>query len=91
MTHPFIDSLQQIEQKLEELSKQITNKEIRYFDKEIIDNGQFQKLFNISEGTASNWRVQGIIAYSQINNKIYYRIADVKKLLKDNFIPSKKK
>lgn len=91
MTHPFIEVQQQILQRLDELTKMNSNKEKRYFDKEIIDNEEFQKLFNISQGTASNWREQGIIAYSQINSKIYYRIADVKKLLKDNFIPSKKK
>ncbi len=91
MTHPFIEFQQQILQRLEELTKMNSNKEKRYFDNEIIDNEEFQKLFNISQGTASNWREQGLVAYSQINSKIYYRIADVKKLLKDNFIPSKKK
>lgn len=91
MTHPFIEFQQLILQRLEELTKMNSNKEKRYFDNEIIDNEEFQKLFNISQGTASNWREQGLVAYSQINSKIYYRIADVKKLLKDNFIPSKKK
>ena len=91
MTHPFIENLQKIEQNLEHLIKMISSKEKRYFDKEIIDNDEFQKLFNISQGTASNWRDQGIISYSQINSKIYYKVVDVKKLINDNYKPIKKK
>lgn len=91
MTHPFIEFQQQILQRLEELTKNNSSKEKRYFDKEIIDNDEFQKLFNISQGTASNWRDQGLVAYSQINSKFYYKIADVKKLINDHYKPLKKK
>lgn len=91
MKHPFLDTIQKIEQKLDELNKQICSKEKRYFNKEIIDNEEFQSLFNISQGTAANWRDQGLVAYFQINSKIYYKIGDVKKLLNDHYKPLKKK
>lgn len=91
MTHPFIEGQQQILQRLDELSKQFTIKEKRYLDKEIIDNEEFQRLFNISQSTASNWRDQGIIAYIQINNKIYYLVGDIKKLMNNNYKQLKKK
>ena len=47
----------------------------------LIDNDEFQRLFKISPGTAANWREKGLIAYSQINNKIVYKIEDINKML----------
>lgn len=50
----------------------------------IIDNFRFLQLMNISAKTAQTWRDKGIIGYSQIGNKIYYRVSDIKKLLDKN-------
>lgn len=50
-----------------------------------IDNAQFMKLMNISVRTCQTWRDQGIIAFSQIGSKIYYRMSDVQKLLDSNY------
>lgn len=55
-----------------------------------IDNSQFIKLMNISKRTAQQWRDNKLISYSQIGNKIYYQIPDVRQLLEDNRIKSKK-
>jgi hypothetical protein len=90
MSHPFQESLNNIEKRLEDLTKLITKKQERIFDKVIIDNDEFQRLFKISPGTASNWREQGLIAFSQINNKIVYKIEDVNKMLDDNYRSFKK-
>ena len=84
MSHPFQESLSNIEKRLEELTHAVTKKQERIFDKVIIDNDEFQKLFKISPGTAANWREKGLIAYSQINNKIVYKIEDINKILDDN-------
>ena len=90
MSHPFQESLSNIEKRLEDLTNLVTNKQERLFDKVIIDNDEFQRLFKISPGTASNWREKGLIAYSQINNKIVYKIDDINKMLDDNYRPFKK-
>ncbi|AEW85366.1 hypothetical protein AX766_12685 [Flavobacterium covae] len=90
MSHPFQESLSNIEKRLEELTQLVTNKQEKIFDKVIIDNDEFQRLFKISPGTASNWREKGLIAYSQINNKIVYKIEDINKMLDDNYRPFKK-
>jgi len=50
------------------------------------DNTEFQYLMNISKRTAQSWRDEGIISYSQIGNKIYYKLSDIKKLLEKNYI-----
>lgn len=49
------------------------------------DNGEFMKLMNISKRTAQEWRNKKIIEFSQVGNKIYYRLSDVQKLLNDNY------
>jgi len=61
-----------------------------FADDPIIDNFRFLDLMGISVKTAQNWRDQGIISYSQINNKIYYRISDIKELLNKYHVKSRK-
>lgn len=90
MSHPLQETLNNIEKRLEELSKIVIKKQENIFEKVIIDNDEFQRLFKISPGTAANWREKGLIAYSQINNKIVYKIQDVNKMLDDNYRPFKK-
>ena len=90
MSHPFQESLNNIEKRLEDLSKFVIKKQENIFEKVIIDNDEFQRLFKISPGTAANWREKGLIAYSQINNKIVYKIEDINKMLDANYRPFKK-
>ncbi len=90
MSHPFQESLRNIEKRLEELTRLITKRQQNYFDKVFIDNDEFQRLFKISPGTAANWREQGLISYSQINNKIVYRIKDINKMLDVNYRSARK-
>lgn len=91
MSHPFQESLKNIEHRLEELTKLVDNRQTKYLAKPFLDNDEFQRLFRISAGTAANWREQGLIAYSQMNNKIIYRLEDINKMLDDNYRPFKKK
>ena len=54
-------------------------------DDVFFDNGEFMKLMNISKRTAQEWRNKKIILFTQVGNKIYYKLSDVKKLLNDNY------
>lgn len=47
----------------------------------IIDNQEFLKLMKVSKRTAQTWRDEGLISFSQIGNKIYYKLADIENLL----------
>ena len=49
------------------------------------DNQEFMKIMNISKRTAQEWRNKKIILCSQIGNKIYYRLSDIKRLINDNY------
>lgn len=48
-----------------------------------IDSQQFLRKMGVSKRTAQKWRDEGVIAFSQIGNKIYYKTTDVEELLKD--------
>jgi hypothetical protein len=54
---------------------------MEFADDPIIDNFRFLQLMNISAKTAQSWRDKGIIGYSQIGSKIYYRVSDIRTVL----------
>lgn len=53
------------------------------------DNQEFLHLMNVSKRTAQMWRDTGFIGFSQLGNKIYYRMEDIQNLLKENYNPKK--
>lgn len=58
-------------------------------DDVFFDNQEFLQIMHISKRTAQQWRDNGYIGYSQLGNKIYYHLTDIKALLKDNYNPKK--
>ena len=90
MGNQYQKTLDNIENRLETLTNLIIKKQEKFFDKVFIDNDEFQRLFKISPGTAANWREKGLIAYSQMNNKIVYKIEDINIMLDNNYRPFKK-
>jgi hypothetical protein len=66
-------------------------KQQQYINSEdlFFDNQEFMQLMNISLRTAQQWRNNKIISFSQIGSKIYYRLADIQKLLDENYVSKK--
>lgn len=58
---------------------------------EFVDNADFIQLMKISKRTAQAWRDDGVISFSQIGGKIYYRMSNVIALLDKNNKPAFKK
>lgn len=56
----------------------------------ICDNEEFIKILRISRRTAQLWRDNGTIGFSQLGNKIYYKISDIQMLINDNYKPKMK-
>ncbi len=75
-------SIEEIKAKLE---KQKNPEEI------FMDNQEFLLLMKISKRTAQTWRDEGKISFSQLGNKIYYKLADVQELLQKHYVKSFKK
>ncbi len=68
----------------------LTNKEIEKlvndtFIEDWIDNQEVMHLLHISPRTLQTLRSNGILPYSRINNKIYYRRQDIQQILADNY------
>lgn len=83
MTHYdefFKAQYERIQKKLDLIeAKLIFNKQ--FPNDQFIDNPKFMELMGISGKTAQSWRDKGIIGYSQIGSKIYYRLSDIRELL----------
>lgn len=56
-----------------------------------IDNQEFLQIMNISKTTAHNWRTAGIISFSHIGGKVYYRMSDIQNALDSNYRQAKRK
>jgi hypothetical protein len=56
-----------------------------------IDNQEFLLMMKISKRTAQTWRDEGKISFSQVGNKIYYKLADVEELLQKHYVKAFKK
>jgi DNA-binding MarR family transcriptional regulator len=70
--------------RLDQLNKQLEEKQKKP-QETFLDNQEFLLLMNISKRTAQTWRDEGVISFSQIGSKIYYRMSDVQKLLDNNY------
>jgi hypothetical protein len=62
--------------------KELTDK--RRISDEWMDNGDVCRTLNISKRTLQSYRDKGILPYSQIEHKCYYRVEDIKRLLEQN-------
>ena len=84
------DHYQDVLAKIEAINTSITknNKEPK---DEFLDNQEFIQLMKISKRTAQTWRDSGIVSFSQIGGKVYYRMSDINKLLDETHIKAFKR
>ena len=50
-----------------------------------MNNERFCDALGISKRTAQNYRDQGVIPFSMVKGKVYYRITDIDKLMSANY------
>lgn len=77
------EAFQAIMKRMDEINAALTQKQTTP-EETFLDNQQFIQLMNISKRTAQAWRDEGIISFSQVGSKIYYRMSDIQKLLDSN-------
>ncbi|MDQ3190660.1 MAG: helix-turn-helix domain-containing protein [Bacteroidota bacterium] len=78
------NKIDEISERLKAIEKLITFKN-KIPQEIILDNCEFIRLMRISKRTAQNWRVTGIIGYSMIGNKIYYKMAEIQALIDKHY------
>lgn len=74
----------EIETLRREISKMIKT-HAQILTDEWIDGPQAQSILKISPRTLQNYRDNGLLPFSQIKGKIYFKIADVEDLLNKNY------
>jgi len=82
--HPFLVSINALDNKIEQLTRELRINRIQDPEIVIIDNADFIQLFKISAKTAQHWREEGLVEYAQVKHKIYYRISDIKDFINRN-------
>ena len=70
--------LKEIKNKLPDSNKAIT-------DIGFIDNSELCRAMNISKKTAAAWRRNGLLRFTKIEGKFYYKLADIKDMLQQRF------
>ncbi|RFM29594.1 helix-turn-helix domain-containing protein [Deminuibacter soli] len=79
------EDFQEILQRLTRMEAMLKMKQANP-DDVFVDNQEFLQVMNISKRTAQAWRDQKLIAFSQVGNKIYYKMGDIMLLLQKNRI-----
>ncbi len=69
---------------IEEIKAKL-DKKIKDPEEIFLDNQEFLLMMKISKRTAQTWRDEGKISFSQVGNKIYYKLADVEELLNKHY------
>lgn len=77
-------AFQELVGKLEAINNRLNVKE-KEPKEQWLDNQELMKLLKISKRTAQHYRDSGLISFSQVGNKIYYKLSDVEELLKSHY------
>lgn len=81
---------QELVGKLDAINQRLNAKEKEPKEK-WLDNQELMQLLKISKRTAQHYRDSGMISFSQVGNKIYYKLSDVEDLLKNHYNKAFKK
>lgn len=80
------EEVKKINDKLDDVVLLLKNKQRTDPEQVWFDTQEFIQIMNISKRTAAYWRTSNTIAYSQVGNKIYYRLSDILDLLQRSTI-----
>jgi hypothetical protein len=78
------EDFRQLLEKLKYIEANIISKQVISLAEQWLDNDQLMQMLCVSRRTLQNWRDTGLIAFSQIGSKIYYRYTDVEQMLQNH-------
>ncbi|MBL7739292.1 MAG: helix-turn-helix domain-containing protein [Chitinophagaceae bacterium] len=81
----YPEEIQLLLSKLDSIEKSLRI-EHPYIDDPILDTEDLMKLLKISRRSLQTWRDTGLIDFSQVNGKFFYRVSAVNKLLETHKI-----
>lgn len=90
----IIDMLIKLSKDMETMTAYIKNlnkKTLESLQEEWVDGQVVMQTLHISTRTLQSLRDSGVLPYSRINRKFYYKTSDIEALLKSNYSHSKSK
>lgn len=79
------EAFKQILSQLEYIKTRLHENEKQSLTKLLLDNDELSLLLKVTKRTLQNYRDQGMISFSQVGSKIYYRSADVEDFLRHHY------
>lgn len=79
------EELDVIEQRLLMIEKVLKNDQHQVEDP-ILGTEELMALLKVSRRTVQSWRDAGLIEFSAVNSKFYYRLSAVEKMLDNNLV-----
>jgi len=61
------------------------NEKVNQLKEKWLDNQELIQLLKISKRTAQHYRDSGLISFSQVGNKIYYKLSDIEQMLQKHY------
>ena len=72
-------------QKLRQVhGEDLLNKDQLFHSDSILNTEDVMNLLQVSRRTLQNWRDEGLISFSAIRGKFYYRMSSINKMLEDH-------
>ena len=84
------EALDSLLEKINELTQDINHWNDNTFHDNWIENTELCKLLDLSSRSLQNYRQRGILGFSTIGRKIYYKIEDIKKLIEEKRVSTDK-
>lgn len=84
------EALDSLLEKINELTQDINHWNDNTFQDNWIENTELCKLLDLSSRSLQNYRQRGILGFSTIGRKIYYKIEDIKKLIEEKRVSTDK-
>lgn len=77
------EELEIINNKLQAIEKLVKTKQQTVEDP-ILTTEEVMSLLKVSRRSVQNWRDEGLIAFSAVHGKFYYRFSDINKMLENH-------
>jgi excisionase family DNA binding protein len=85
-TEIIANAFQQLIDKLDQVNHKIENTPNQFLSDTWLDVEETMKLLKVSRSTLQNYRDKGMISFSQVGNKIYFRRSDLDDLRESHYV-----
>jgi len=82
------EGYEKMETKLDKIEELLASFDIPKIKKEWLTNSDACKFLSVTPRTMQNYRDRGILSFSQVGSKIYYRASDLEKHLETHYVKS---